>query len=372
MAKRQEEDNLTYALSYPRRIRLARFGLIVLLTAAALVRWVQAWIAFVRPVVLYAKNTSQAIDFLNVQPLRPLISAHLSLILVAGAIAFIYYFLPDLSLADDGLAMRSITGWSAIPWQTITAVRIATLEESNRRLVLIQGRWSRWSPWPRLVSACLGGGFAPGLFFTSDIREFAPLMSRTYREMTQATPEVVFDDEFFALPGRMILEPNPTLEGLVDQARNEGWPLSLSTQAMAAVAGGLVLNQLLILLLFGGAWWKSLAIIGLCALEWLIGALYLYGLTEIFPAHYDLKDGVLLYPLAQIPRALLSLPMAMLVAAGLPFLGAMVGLAGVLWAVILAVFLVQQMYHLKSIMPAMAGGTLQALFQFIVLAIVLT
>jgi hypothetical protein len=90
MSKRQEEDSRTYVLSYPRRIRLARFGLIVLLTVAALVRWVQAWIAFVRPVVLYAKNTSQAIDFLNAQPLRPLISAHLSLILVAGAIAFIY------------------------------------------------------------------------------------------------------------------------------------------------------------------------------------------------------------------------------------------------------------------------------------------
>lgn len=372
MAELQVEDSPTYILSYPRRVRLARFGLVALLTIAALVRWALAWIAFLRPVVLYANNSSQAIDLLNVQPLRPLIAAHVGLILVAGAIAFIYDFLPDLSFTDQGLAMRSVLGWNAIPWQTITAVRIAKLEESERRLVLIQGCWSRWSPGPRLVSICLGGGFAPGLFFTSDIREFAPLMSRTYQEMKESEPEVIFDDEFFALPGRMVLEPTLTLEGLVIQARDEGWPVGLSGQAMAAVVGGLVFSQLLILILFGGAWWKLPAIVGLCALEWVSGALYLYGLTEVFPAHFEFRDGILLYPMAQIPRALLSLPTAMFVAAGLPFVGAMVGLAGVLWAVILTVFLVQQMYHLKSIMPAMIGAMLQALFQFIILAIALT
>jgi len=72
----------------------------------------------------------------------------------------------------------------------------------------------------------------------------------------------------------------------------------------------------------------------------------------------------------QIPRALLALPMAMLVAAGLPFLAAMVGLVGVVWAVILTALLVQEIYSLKSILPTAVGGTLQALFQFLVLAAV--
>ena len=372
MIDHQEEESPTYVLSYPRRVRLVRFGLAALLIIAALVRWALVWIAFLRPIVLYARNSSHAIDMLNGQPLRPLISAHLGLILVAGAVAFIYDFLPDLSLSDKGLAMRSILGWNAIPWQTIKAVRIAKLEESERRLILIQGSWSRWSPGPRLVSVCLGGGFSPGLFFTSDIHEFAPLIGRIYRETSQAVPDVIFDDEFFALPARIALEPNPSLEGLVAQARDEAWPVGLSAQAMAAVAGGLLFSQVLILILFGGAWWKLPAILGLCGLEWMIGALYLFGLTEVFPAHYEFQDGLLLYPMAQIPRALLSLPMAMFVAASLPFVGAMIGLAGVLWAVTLTIFLVQQMYHFKSIMPAMVGAMLQAIFQFIILAIALT
>jgi hypothetical protein len=138
---------------------------------------------------------------------------------------------------------------------------------------------------------------------------------------------------------------------------------------MAGVAGGLVLVQVLILMLVGGTWWKPLALVGLCALEWGIGALYLYALAEVFPGQLELREGALLYPLAQIPRALLAVPMAMIVAAGVPFLAAMLGLAGVLWAVVLTALLVQQIYRLESILPAMIGGALQALFQFIILAI---
>ena len=39
-----------------------------------------------------------------------------------------------------------------------------------------------------------------------------------------------------------------------------------------------------------------------------------------------MHQGARLYPFAQIPRALLALPMAMLVAAGLPFLASMLAL----------------------------------------------
>jgi hypothetical protein len=62
--------------------------------------------------------------------------------------------------------------------------------------------------------------------------------------------------------------------------------------------------------------------------------------------------------------------MAMLVAAGAPFLAAMLGLAGVLWAVILTGMLVQKLFSLESILPALAGGSLQALYQFVSLAII--
>jgi hypothetical protein len=60
----------------------------------------------------------------------------------------------------------------------------------------------------------------------------------------------------------------------------------------------------------------------------------------------------------------------MLVAAGVPFLAAMIGLVGVLWAVILTAFLVRHMFRLRSILPAVIGGVFQALFQFLVLALV--
>jgi hypothetical protein len=310
------------------------------------------------------------VNTLAAQPLRPLVAANLGLLLVAGAIAFLYTFLPDLALADEGLAARTLTGWQVIPWTAVKVVRIVSFQDSDRRVILVQGKWARWTPWPRLVSACLGAGFQPGLLFTSAIRDFKPLMLRLYQEVNRAVPDALFDDEFVSPSALLVLEPTPTLAGLVDQARQEGWPLSVSAQAMAAVPAGMILVQLLILVLQGDVWWKSLAIAGLCGMEWLIGSLYLYALAEIFPGLVEFREAALLYPLAQIPRALVALPMAMLVAAGVPFLAAMLGLGGVLWAVILTALLVQQLYRLKSIVPAVIGGTFQALFQFLVLAIV--
>jgi hypothetical protein len=126
---------------------------------------------------------------------------------------------------------------------------------------------------------------------------------------------------------------------------------------------------MLILILQGGVWWKPLAIVVLGAVEWTVGAIYLYALAEVFPANVEFRQAALLYPLSQIPRALLAVPMAMFVGAGVPFLAAIIGMAGILWAVTLTALLVQQMYRLQSILPALAGGALQALLQFLVLAV---
>ena len=367
--KLEGNDRPTYVLSYPRSIRMVRMGLIALLTVAALVHWVLAWINFVRPVGQAIGLSVDVIDAVAAQPLRPLFSAHLSLLLVVWALSFVYAFLPDLSLADGGLAVRTMLGWQVIPWSTITTVRATSLGNSDRQILLLQGHWTR-SVSARLTSMCMGAGFAPGLLFTSDLTEFSPLLERMYREIQKASPDTLIDDEFFALPAKMILEPTPTLADLVDQARGEGWPLYLSAQAMMAVVGGLVLAQLLMLVLVGASWWKPLMVIGLSALEWIIGALYIYALTEIFPAQIEFREAGLLYPLPQIPRALMAIPMTMLIAAGVPFLGAMLGLAGILWSVLLTILLVQQVYHLKSILPAAIGGAIQVLYLFLVLAIV--
>jgi hypothetical protein len=378
MAKPQSDDRPTYVLSYPRWVRLSRIGAAVLLAGVALVGWVLAWVSFLGPVVQAmstAAGTSQEtgqilLKTLAAQPLRPLVSAHLSLLLVAGAIAFLYDLLPDLALADDGLAVHRLLGWRVVPWAAVKVVRIMTFDKPGRRLVLIQGKWTRWSPWPRLVSVCLGAGFEPGVLLTSAIRDFKPLMLRLYQEVSKAVPGAIFDDEFMSPSALILLEPTPTLSTLVTQVHGEGWPMAISAQAMIAVTAGQVLVQLLILLLEGDLWWKPLAIVALCGLEWLIGSLYLYALAEIFPGQVELRQAALLYPLPQIPRAIVALPMAMLVAAGVPFLAAMLGLAGVLWAVILTALLVQRLYHLESILPAAVGGTLQALFQFLILGVV--
>jgi hypothetical protein len=45
---------------------------------------------------------------------------------------------------------------------------------------------------------------------------------------------------------------------------------------------------------------------------------------------------------------------------------------GVIWAVILTSLLVQKIYRLESILPAMLGGTVQALYQFMILALAVT
>jgi hypothetical protein len=361
MTKLQGDDLPTYILSYSRWVSMSRNGAVILLVGVALVRWVLAWVDFFRPLIEVMNRTAWGspegsqilVNTLAAQPLRPLVAANLGLLLVAGAIAFLYTFLPDLALADEGLAARTLTGWQVIPWTAVKVVRIVSFQDSDRRVILVQGKWARWTPWPRLVSACLGAGFQPGLLFTSAIRDFKPLMLRLYQEVNRAVPDALFDDEFVSPSALLVLEPTPTL-----------------AQAMAAVPAGMILVQLLILVLQGDVWWKSLAIAGLCGMEWLIGSLYLYALAEIFPGLVEFREAALLYPLAQIPRALVALPMAMLVAAGVPFLAAMLGLGGVLWAVILTALLVQQLYRLKSIVPAVIGGTFQALFQFLVLAIV--
>jgi hypothetical protein len=98
--------------------------------------------------------------------------------------------------------------------------------------------------------------------------------------VSKAVPGALFDDEFMSPSALMILEPMPTLSTLVTQVHGEGWPLAVSAQVMGAVAAGLILVQVLILLLEGDLWWKPLAIVALCGLEWLIGSLYLYALAE--------------------------------------------------------------------------------------------
>lgn len=375
MIRLQADDRPTYILSYPRAVRWAKRGAILVLVAIALVNWGLAWLDFFQPVAQAARvaplTITRFLEILAAQPLRPLLSAHLSLALVAGAVALIYHVLPDLSLSDQGLAVRTALGWRVIPWASVTTVRIVPFEESKRRLVLMQGTWTRWSPWPRLVSMCLGAGFEPGLLFTTDIRDFKPFMRRLYDEVHGAAPEALFDPEFFSLPARMVTEPVPTLEILVGQARDEGWPLSLSAQAMGAVAAGLVLVQLLVLLLFGGDWWKPILIVALCQVEWLIGAFYLFALAEFFPVHIELEESAMLYPMAQVPRALLAVPMVMLVAAGVPLAAGILGMVGVVWAVVLTAFLVQQVYHLETLLLALVGGAFQVMFQFIILGLAL-
>jgi hypothetical protein len=378
MAKLQGDNLPSYILSYSRWVSIIRIGIAIVLAGVAVGRWVVAWVSFLRPVVDVMGRTAWGTpeglrllyDTMAAQPLRPLIAAHVGILFTAGALALLYALLPDLAIDDEGLAVRTLTGWQVIPWTAVTVVRIQSFAKSKRRLVLVQGKWARWSPWPRLMSACMGAGWEPGVLFTSDIRDFKPLILRLYQEVKQASPQALFDDEFVSPSALLVLEPTPTLDTLVEQAQAEGWPIGISAQAIGAVAAGLVLVELMMLILHGGIWWAPLAIIAWCGFEWLIGAFYLYALAEPFPGEIELYEAALLYPLPQIPRALLTVPMMMLIAAGLPFPAALLGLAGVLWSVILTVFLVRRVFLLRSILPAAIGGAFQALFQFLLLALV--
>ena len=358
---------MSYTLSYPRLVKLARITILLLLAVAALAQWVLAWVHFIQPLTQGAALTAQ--------PLRPLIAANLGLLLTVGSLAFVTLFLPDLALADNGLAVRTLFGWRVVPWTAVTAVRMIPFERSSRKMVLVQGR-GRWGmPWLHLVSACLGAGFKPGILLTSDIRDFEPLVDRLRQEVALAVPQAIFDEQFFSLPARLVFEPVPTIDGLAGRSRDEEWTLANLAQparAMTAVTAGLLLILLLSLALKGGAWWKPLLLVGLGAIEWAAGALYFYALGAFLPGEVELHQGVRLYPFPQIPRALLALPMAMLVAAGLPFLASVLGLAAIVWSVILTALLLQQVYRLPSILPAMAGAALQALAQFIVLVFVFT
>jgi hypothetical protein len=378
------DERPTYVLSYPRPVRLARVVFAMVLAVGGLGNWVLAWIRLIRPVVDAVTAVPQGsawgpvlLDALAAQPLRSLIAAHVSLLLAYWAIRIVYDLLPDLGLVNDGLAVHRFRRWQVVPWATVHTVRIATVGkaqegDSPRRLVILQGRWTRWSIGPRLVSMMSGAGYDPGVLFTSDIRDFRPLMLRVYEDVKKVAPGALFDDAFFSPPAALALNPVETVDGLVQQAETDGWPFDLSFQAMGAVALGLIVSQLLELLLRGGAWWSPFAIILLIALEWLIGALYLYALGELLPGEFEFRAAGLIYPMVQLPRALLGLPIAMLMAAGLGFLAAILGLLAVLWSVLLTALLVQRIYRLESILPAVPGGLFQAVFQFIILAIALT
>jgi hypothetical protein len=378
--KREAKQKPSYVVSYSRSIRLARTAAVLLLLGAAVASWVLAWMAFLDPVIQAAKAIDPStawgrvlIDVVVRQPLRPLLSAHISLLLTAGVISLIYALLPDLALDDEGLMLRTPRGWRVVPWDKMRVVRIMSFEEEDRHLVLVQGAWTKFALWPRLVSMLFGAGVAPGVLITSAVRDFEPLMVRLYREVTQAVPEAVFDDEFVSPTIAMVVAPVSTLADLVDRSRDEGWTADLSAQVMAAVAAGLALVQILLMALFlGGSWFRPVAVVILCGVEWLIGALYLYAVAEFLPGAVEFRQAALLYPLPQIPRAILAVPMAMLISAGLTFLAVVVGLAAVLWSVILTVLLVQKLYRLDSVLPAAVGGVLQAVFQFIVLAIAFT
>jgi len=358
---------VSYTLSYSRWVKLLRIAILVLLAVAALVQWVLAWVHFIQPL-------TQGVS-LSAMPLRPLIAANLGLALTVGSMAFVMLFLPDLALTDDGLAVRTLFGWRVMPWAAVTAVLTIPFDRSSRKLVLVQAGGGRGISWLHLVSACLGAGFKPGILFTTAIRDFQPLVDRLAQEVAQAAPQAVFDDQFFSLPARLVFEPVPTIDRLAERSRDSNWALSTLAQparAMAAVTAGLLLVLLLLLALRGGAWWKPVLLIGLGAVEWAAGGLYFYALGAFLPGEVELHQGAYLYPFPQIPRALLALPMAVLVVAGLPFLATMVGLAAIVWSVILTALLLQQVYRLPSILPAMAGAALQALAQFVVLALVFT
>ena len=47
----------------------------------------------------------------------------LSLLFVAGAIAFLYALLPDLALTEGGLAVGALRRWRVVPWASVRTVR---------------------------------------------------------------------------------------------------------------------------------------------------------------------------------------------------------------------------------------------------------
>ena len=200
----------TYVLGYPRPVRLARAAVTVLLAGGAVVHWVLAWIDFAGP-ALEALNAGggglrPAVEALAIQPLRPLLAAHLGLLLAAWAIAIAGDLLPDLALADGGFLVRRLRRWSLVPWSSVRAVRAMHLG-GERYLVLVQGRWGRLAAGPRLVSLLLGAGAVPGVLLTSAMRDFLPFMERLYHEVKAAVAEPVLDDAFYSLPAALAVDP---------------------------------------------------------------------------------------------------------------------------------------------------------------------
>jgi len=298
---------VSYTLSYSRWVKPARIAVLLLLAVAALVQWVLAWVHFIQPL-------TQGVSLVALA-LRPLIAANLGLLLTVGSLAFVYLILPDLALADEGLAVRTLFGWRVMPWAAVTTVRTIPFAQSSRKMVLVQGGGGRGISWLHLVSACLGAGFKPGILFTSAIRDFEPLVDRLRQEVALAAPRRCSTTSSFPCrPTGLRAGAHHRRTGQPVTRRRLGAVHSGPTRrAMAAVTAGLLLVLLLLLALRGGAWWKPVLLIGLGAIEWAAGALYFYALGALLPGEVELRQGARLYPFPQIPRALLALPMAMLV-----------------------------------------------------------
>lgn len=322
-----------------------------------------------------------------------LVSAHLNLLLVIGALLVLSSLLPALEARSEGLAIRDRfrRQWRLLPWTQIVTFKATEFSEESQ-VLLIQARGAALPLHYRFNSLLYDGSFKPGLIVTSAIGNFQPLLHRALLETTHTqsvAPPRPTDPPLLQQEARswllwLAFQARAALEELVNQVRADSTTLAAHPANLLRAAGPMVwlaLPPALILLIDGLLLRGAAPDLGLVVsafmlwlvamLEWPLACLLVMVLDDATGGGEEGYRAFAIYPFVQLPRLLPLLGALLLLALGVPLLLLMVAWIGaILWSFRLAARLWETLYGWQG-SQALLGGLIPVVWQLLVLLVYL-
>lgn len=391
---------------YPARITTIVSGLIILLAALALWRYLDYWaraLALLIPALrgvwpfnglagdpayaeLYAAFRTRGVPFFGVAgrsdlpaPWWLLLAAHLMLPATLFFMSWLRNLLPALESRDDGMAVRVGGAWRLIPWAKVSAFKASDLSEQSQ-ILLLQARGLPVSQ--RLTSLLYDGSAAPGALITSAVSNYQALLQHAIRRITpleeEGRPPILQQDARSPLIW-LAFRRREALAELCAQIKSDPATKRADVSTLLRMAGPmatLALPPALMLLAAGLLDGNQVPGFGLlfgAILLWLFGMLE-WPLVAIASVLLDDNTGggeegyraFYVYPTSQLPRLLPLLAALAFQIVGAPALPALAWLGAIAWAFWLAGGLFEQLYEWKGT-QVILGGLLPVIWQLLLL-----
>ncbi len=191
------------AYAHSRWLRAAARGVAVLLLLLGIWRYLGVWWRYLAgyftdmayalhwPVIgpvlgaFGPTGPHSATPTLSQQPEVALLLAHVSMILVLGAVFFVLNLFPDWMLGADGPSVRGRKRWMPLPWGSILSIR-ETIFGNGRGVILLQVKRTCLTYWHSLYSLFYGAGLRRGVLFTSLLPGFEQMRERVHLGVIRA------------------------------------------------------------------------------------------------------------------------------------------------------------------------------------------